>query len=49
MARTLDLRQVARPPVSLAAKRRAEQRSRRWVLRQLDKLDQHRDRQDGVG
>ena len=37
----LDPRATARVPVSLA-KRRAEQRARRWVLRELDRLGEQR-------
>jgi hypothetical protein len=38
----LDTRAAARVPVSPANKRRAEQRARRWVLRELDRLDEQR-------
>jgi hypothetical protein len=38
----LDSRAAARIPVSLANRRRAEQRARRWVLRELDRLDEQR-------
>lgn len=42
MRKLLDPRLMARVPLSSGNRRRAEQRARRWVLRELDRLDEQR-------
>jgi IS4 transposase len=42
MRTVVDPRLVARVPSFQLSRRRAEQRARRWVLRELDRLDEER-------
>jgi hypothetical protein len=47
MTRTLvDHRPTHRAPTRASSRRRAEQRARRWVLRELDRLDHRKSAKD---